>query len=69
MNDKDENYKNATLLETVKAVMWSFFGVRNNDEYTKDWSRLSLKKIIIVGVIGAALFVLLLVLLVNFITR
>jgi hypothetical protein len=69
MNDQNENHGNATLLETVKAVLWSFFGVRNNEEYTKDWSRLSLKKIIIVGIIGTALFVLLLVMLVNFITR
>ena len=69
MMDNNEKQKSATLLETVRAVLWSFFGVRNADEYEKDWSRLSLPKIIIVGIIGAAIFVLTLVLLVNFVTR
>ena len=51
----------------MKAVGWSFFGVRKSAEYEKDVSRLNPVHVVIAGVIGAALFIIVLVLLVNWV--
>ena len=53
----------------MSAVLWSFFGVRSKDEHQADITRLSMSTIIVFGIIGAALFVLTLLLLVSFVTR
>lgn len=55
------------FLATVKAVLWSFFGVRKKSAYEADSQQLNPVHVIIAGVIGAALFVLVLVLLVKLI--
>lgn len=49
----------------IKAVAWSFLGVRKNSEFQADIGRLSPYAIIAVGVVGAVLFVLTLIALVN----
>ncbi|MDC8784158.1 DUF2970 domain-containing protein [Roseateles koreensis] len=56
-----------SFLQTMRAVAWSFFGVRRGAEYEKDVARLNPVHVIIGGVIGAALFVLVLVLLVQWV--
>jgi len=53
--------------QTARAVAWSFFGVRRGADYEKDVARLNPVHVIIAGVIGAALFVLVLVLLVQWV--
>jgi len=52
---------------TVKAVAWSFIGLRKNSEYKEDLARLNPVHIIVVGIAGAALLVLGLVALVNWV--
>ncbi|WAC74913.1 DUF2970 domain-containing protein [Roseateles sp. SL47] len=52
---------------TVRAVLWSFFGVRQGAEYDKDVSQLNPLHVIVAGVLAAALFVLGLLLLVNWV--
>lgn len=47
----------ATLLETVKAVAASFFGVRGARAHEQDMSRLNPLAVIAVGVALAAAFV------------
>ena len=47
----------ATLLETVKAVAASFFGVRGGRAHERDMSRLNPVAVIAVGVALAAAFV------------
>jgi Protein of unknown function (DUF2970) len=59
----------ATPLQVAKAVFWSFFGVRKRAEYEKDAVTLTLKQVVIAGIIGGIVFVLSLVMLVRFITR
>jgi len=54
--------------QTMKAVAWSFFGVRKSAEYEKDVSQLNPVHVIVAGIIGAALFVGALVLVVNWVT-
>jgi hypothetical protein len=69
MNMNSEVKKEATLMQTLRAVLWSFLGIRSKEGFDSDTSQLSLMKVIIVGIIGAALFVLSLLLLVHFVTR
>jgi hypothetical protein len=56
-----------SFLQTMRAVAWSFFGVRRGKDYEKDVAQLNPVHVIIAGVIGALLFVLLLVLLVQWV--
>jgi len=56
-----------SFMQTIKAVAWSFFGVRRGADYEKDVAKLNPVHVIIAGVIGAALFVLVLVLLVQWV--
>ena len=59
--------RKGSLLQTVRAVAWSFFGVRRSADYERDVSQLNPVHVIIAGVIGAAVFVAGLVLLVNWV--
>jgi len=56
-------------VQVAKAVFWAFFGVRKNTDHAADVESLTLKQIVIGGIIGAALFVGSLLLLVKFITN
>ena len=59
--------KVASPLQVARAVFWSFFGVRRRAEHEKDLAQIKLVQVVIAGLIGAAIFVLSLVLLVKFI--
>jgi hypothetical protein len=56
-----------TFLQTIGAVAWSFFGVRRSADLERDARRLNPVHVIIAGVAGAAVFVGLLVMLVNWV--
>lgn len=45
------------FLATMRAVFWSFFGVRKRRDYESDAAQLNPVHVIIAGVIGAAIFV------------
>jgi hypothetical protein len=49
------------LLRTVRAVLWGFLGVRRGAEYEKDAAGLNPVHVIIAGIVAAALFVVVLV--------
>jgi hypothetical protein len=53
--------------QTLRAVAWSFFGVRKGAEHERDMARLNPVHVIIAGIAAAAVFVLALVLLVRWI--
>ena len=55
------------LLHTIKAVAWSFIGIRKNSDYQEDLGKLNPLHIIAVALVGVALFVGGLVLLVNWV--
>ena len=65
MSDKPYQRK-ASFLATMKAVFWSFFGVRKRSDYEKDAANLNPVHVIIAGLIGAALFIGLIILAVRF---
>ncbi|MGH6637930.1 MAG: DUF2970 domain-containing protein [Polaromonas sp.] len=54
-----------SLWRTVKAVAWSFVGLRARGDYEEDVKNLSPIHIIVAGLIGVFVFVAALVLLVN----
>jgi len=56
-----------SFIQTLRAVGWSFFGVRRSADYAQDVAKLNPVHVIIAGVIGAGVFVLALVLLVQWV--
>ena len=50
--------RKASLLRTVKAVAWSFIGIRKHSESQEDLVRLNPLHVIGVGIAGALVFVL-----------
>lgn len=73
MNDKplgdltDALARRGSFLQTMRAVAWSFFGVRRSREYEQDVSQLNPVHVIVAGVLGAVLFIVALVLLVRWV--
>ena len=59
--------RKGSLLQTMSAVTWSFLGIRRSSDNARDVSQLNPVHVIIGGIVGAALFVLVLVLLVNWV--
>jgi hypothetical protein len=59
--------KKASPLQVAKAVFWSFLGIRKRRDYEADSVELKPQQVIIAGLIGAAVFVLSLILLVRFV--
>ena len=57
----------ATLPQVIKAVFWSFLGIRRRADYEKDAVRLKPAQVIVAGIIGAIVLVLSLITLVRFI--
>jgi hypothetical protein len=64
---KDAVARKGSFMQTMKAVAWSFFGVRKSADYERDLGQLNPVHLIIAGLAGAALFVVALILLVKFI--
>jgi len=46
-----------SFLQTIKAVAWSFLGIRKSSGYAQDISQLNPLHVIAAGVIAAVLFV------------
>ena len=62
---KDASQRKASFGATLKAVFWSFFGVRKKSDYEKDTQQLNPVHVIIAGVIGAAIFIAVLLIIVK----
>lgn len=59
--------RKASFLQTMRAVGWSFFGIRKGSEYEKDVSQLNPVHVVIAGIIAAVMFITALILLVNWV--
>lgn len=64
-SDKPVPRPRTSIFRTVKAVAWSFVGLRARGAFEEDIKSLSLIHIIVVGLLGIFVFVAALVLLVN----
>jgi Protein of unknown function (DUF2970) len=57
----------ASFGQTVKAVAWSFLGIRKRSGYEQDVQQLNPVHVVIAGLMGAALFVVSLILIVRWV--
>jgi hypothetical protein len=66
MNEEQQvTRRKASFAATMKAVFWSFFGVRKKRDYEDDAAQLNPVHVIIAGLIGAALFIAILIIIVR----
>lgn len=69
MNGMDElkqaSRRKMSFMATMKAVLWSFFGVRKNSDYEKDSAQLNPLHVAIAGLIGAGIFIAVLLMIVK----
>ncbi|HEX8886743.1 MAG TPA: DUF2970 domain-containing protein [Noviherbaspirillum sp.] len=66
MNEEQQvTRRKASFAATMKAVFWSFFGVRKKRDYEEDAAQLNPVHVIIAGLIGAALFIAILIIIVR----
>jgi hypothetical protein len=61
--------RQAALLQTVRAVAWSFFGVRRRSGLERDAERLDPVHVVVGALLGVALFVAALLLLIGWVVR
>lgn len=57
--------RKASFGATMKAVFWSFFGIRKKSDYEKDAQQLNPVHVIIAGLIGALIFIATLIMIVK----
>jgi hypothetical protein len=63
--EKQVTRRKSSFAATMKAVFWSFFGVRKKRDYEQDAAELNPVHVIIAGLIGAALFIAILIIIVK----
>ena len=63
----DTPKQKSSLLRTVKAVAWSFIGLRKGSEFEEDVKQLNPLHIVAVGIAGAVVLVLALVAVVHWV--
>lgn len=64
---KAASRRKLSFVQTLQAVAWSFFGVRKAADLEKDVNQLNPVHLVIAGVLAAALFIVLLMVLVNWV--
>lgn len=57
------------VFRTVKAVLWAFLGIRKKSAYEEDLGKLSPFAVIAVALVGVAIFVVGLIVLVNWVVK
>jgi hypothetical protein len=57
----------SSFWRSIRMVSWSFFGIRKNSESQEDTARVNPFHIIVVGIAGAVIFVVALIVLVNWV--
>jgi len=67
-NEGSPTTRKARFGQTLRAVAWSFFGIRKSADHEQDVRKLNPIHVVIAAVLGAAIFVVSLVVLVNVIT-
>jgi hypothetical protein len=67
--DEPERPRKAGFGETMAAVFWSFFGVRKKSDYERDAARLNPVAVIAAGLLGAAIFVVVLIVIVRSVVK
>ena len=68
VTEPQQKQRRAGPLQVAQAVFWSFLGIRKRAAHERDAVTITPLQAIVAGLIGAAIFVLSLLLLVRFIT-
>jgi len=68
-NKKEAGGHRSGILAAMSTVFWSFFGVRKQADHDRDAVKLEPYHFIIAGVVGAAIFVGILLLVVHLVVR
>jgi hypothetical protein len=66
-NLREASQRKGTFFQSMKAVAWSFFGVRKLADHAKDVSQLNPIHVILAGLLCAAIFVVSLLLVVKWV--
>lgn len=66
---KEAARRKLSFVQTVKAVFWSFFGVRRGRDHDSDMAQLNPVHLIVAGGIGGLLFIVGLIVLVKIAIR
>lgn len=69
MNDQQQSTEKASTWQVVKAVFWSFLGIRKKSDLERDAKMIKPFQVIIGGLIGGVIFVLSILLLVKLVTN
>jgi hypothetical protein len=64
---REATQRKGSFAQTLKAVAWSFFGVRKSSDYAQDVAKINPVHVIVAGVLAGIVFVVGLVLLVKWI--
>ena len=64
---KEAAARRGSFVQTLRAVAWSFLGIRRAKDYESDVQKLNPVHVIIAGILGAGVFVTVLVLLVRWV--
>lgn len=64
---KAATQRKGSVLQTLKAVAWSFFGVRKSSDYERDVSQLNPVHVVVAGVVCALVFIFTLISLVRWV--
>ena len=62
---KKSTQRKASFGATMKAILWSFLGIRKKSDYEKDAAQLNPVHVIIAGLIGALIFIATLIIIVK----
>ncbi|WP_447917309.1 DUF2970 domain-containing protein [Achromobacter aegrifaciens] len=62
---RETSQRKLSFLQTMKAVAWGFFGVRKGADHREDVAKLNPVHVIVAGLLAAAIFVTVLVLIVR----
>jgi len=64
---KEAVQRKGSFMQTMRAVAWSFFGVRKSGEFERDVTHLNPVHLVVAGVVAAIVFITALVVLVNWV--
>ena len=67
MNSMADQQRTGSFMDTLKAVLWGFLGIRKRSEYEKDIQRLNPLHLVAMGIVMAFVFVGALIALVNWV--
>lgn len=56
-DSKEARQRKSSFLATMKAIFWSFLGIRKRSDYEQDAAQLNPVHVIVAGIIGALIFI------------